>query len=473
MRPLRLATIALFLAAVTNCAVYSQQPGYGSPPGAPPQYGGDPHQGQDPRYYDQGRGYDDWRSPRNEVGFFYDELSPYGDWVFTRDYGWAWFPRDVRPYWRPYTEGRWVDSDYGWTWVSYEPFGWATYHYGRWAWDPRFGWLWVPGTIWGPAWVSWQHGGGYVGWAPLPPAVGFEVGFGIRLGGFDLSIGIRPDAYSFVPERSFLQTHLSGYMVPTARNVTIIHNTTNITNYTYIDNRVVNRGVDVRRIEQVTGKRLQQYRVSRATAQTRSEVAGTEVRIYRPEKQKLDSVRVGPHANAGHAAEPGRGSGSTDQRPVANHRDAPPIEVAPRVDRVPRPSPQELDQRERRQQQELQKFQADEKRKVEKLQQQELVKARAQADRKQVEQRQQAEREALQQEQRNAAQQLQARLKAQREAALAKPPGKPAPQGDQKPAQKQQGKKNDKGQQQNDKGQQQQKDQKPGQDSKPDAPPPA
>ena len=31
--------------------------------------------------------------------------------------------------------------------------------------------------------------------------------------------GIRPDAYHFVPERSFLEPRLSGYYVPTARNV--------------------------------------------------------------------------------------------------------------------------------------------------------------------------------------------------------------------------------------------------------------
>jgi hypothetical protein len=31
------------------------------------------------------------------------------------------------------------------------------------------GWGWVPGTMWGPAWVSWRSGGGYAGWAPLPP----------------------------------------------------------------------------------------------------------------------------------------------------------------------------------------------------------------------------------------------------------------------------------------------------------------
>jgi uncharacterized protein YraI len=35
---------------------------------------------------------------------------------------------------RPYTVGRWVFTDrYGWMWASSEPFGWATYHYGRWG----------------------------------------------------------------------------------------------------------------------------------------------------------------------------------------------------------------------------------------------------------------------------------------------------------------------------------------------------
>ena len=52
----------------------------------------------------------------------------------------------------------------------------------------------------------------------------------------------------------------------------MIHNTTNITNYTYIDNRVVNRGVDVRRIEQATGRRVQPLHVADSKAKTRSEV---------------------------------------------------------------------------------------------------------------------------------------------------------------------------------------------------------
>ncbi len=57
----------------------------------------------------------------------------------------------------------------GWTWVTDEPWGWATYHYGRWAMLDGVGWIWLPGRVWGPAWVAWRWGGGYAGWCPLGP----------------------------------------------------------------------------------------------------------------------------------------------------------------------------------------------------------------------------------------------------------------------------------------------------------------
>jgi Family of unknown function (DUF6600) len=451
MKWIQMTTIAILLGAFTPaCTISGQSPRYGPPQGPPPGYGDDRGQGDDRGYDDRGyddRGYDDNRgydgdrgydrgydeyAPRADVGFFYDELSPYGDWVRTRDLGWAWFPRDVHPYWRPYSDGRWVVTEYGWTWVSYEPFGWATYHYGRWAWDPRFGWLWTPGTVWGPAWVSWQYGGGYVGWAPLPPAVGFEIGFGIRLGGFDLNVGIRPNSYSFVAERSFLEPRLSGYVVPSARNVTIIHNTTNITNYTYVDNRVVNRGVDVRRIEQATGQRMQQRHVAAARTRTHSEVARSEVLIYRPERQQLDSVRVGPRADAGQRPEAPR-PGRVQDKPAPPGRSVPDFAVAPRAKPSPQPDTRQVATQERRAQQELERYQAEEQRKLGKLHQQELAQARAQADRSQVRQQQQAEVEAMRKGQQNAAQQLAARQQAQRQAVVAKPSGR-APSPGAKPA---------------------------------------
>ncbi len=109
-------------------------------------------------------------SPSPEA--FRTGLSPYGDWVESPRYGRVWRPR-VSTGWRPYHYGRWEWTDSGWFWVSDEPWGWATYHYGRWAFEPAFGWIWVPGYVWGPAWVSWRFGAGVIGWAPLFP--GFSI----------------------------------------------------------------------------------------------------------------------------------------------------------------------------------------------------------------------------------------------------------------------------------------------------------
>lgn len=49
---------------------------------------------------------------------FYDELSPYGQWIDDPQYGYIWAPnvdRGFRPY---YTNGYWVMTEYGNTWVS-------------------------------------------------------------------------------------------------------------------------------------------------------------------------------------------------------------------------------------------------------------------------------------------------------------------------------------------------------------------
>ncbi len=122
------------------------------------------------------------RAGQAEVGidFFYDQLAPYGEWVNVAPYGWVWCPYDVEAGWRPYWDGDWVYSDFGWTFVSPVEWGWAVYHYGRWGFRDDFGWFWVPGSIWGPSWVSWRHGDGIIGWAPLPPDVGWS--FEIRTG---------------------------------------------------------------------------------------------------------------------------------------------------------------------------------------------------------------------------------------------------------------------------------------------------
>jgi len=39
---------------------------------------------------------------RVDIGFFYDDLAPYGSWVERPSYGWVWSPRITRVGWRPY-----------------------------------------------------------------------------------------------------------------------------------------------------------------------------------------------------------------------------------------------------------------------------------------------------------------------------------------------------------------------------------
>ncbi|HYL06808.1 MAG TPA: DUF6600 domain-containing protein, partial [Thermoanaerobaculia bacterium] len=217
--------------------------------------------------------------------YFYNQLSPYGHWVESRYHGWVWLPYGVRAGWRPYALGHWVMTDYGWTWVSDEPFGWATYHYGRWAYDPDYGWEWIPGYEWGPAWVAWRNGGGYIGWAPLPPEVRFRVGIGLDFGGVDLNVVLGPTHFCFVEERSFLRANVFSYVEPPARNVTIIHNTTNITNYTVVNNRVVNQGIPVQHVEQVTGQRVQRLQVATVKsgpAPRSAQVRGNQLTVFQP-----------------------------------------------------------------------------------------------------------------------------------------------------------------------------------------------
>jgi len=182
---------------------------------------------------------------------FRADLAPYGHWFQYGSYGWVWRPTHVHRGWRPYRDGHWIYTDVGWTWVADEPWGWAPYHYGRWFYEPAYGWAWVPGDEWAPAWVTWRHGDGFVGWAPLPPWARWSSG-----GGLDVEVYVQPAAYSFVEERYLVAPHIGSYIVPAERNVTIINQTRNVTNYQLANNRIVNRSLDVGEVERVVGHRI-------------------------------------------------------------------------------------------------------------------------------------------------------------------------------------------------------------------------
>ncbi len=197
----------------------------------------------------------------DEVNFdyFYAALQDQGDWFGTDTYGYVFQPRAAAkdPNWRPYADGYWSFTDEGWTWISYEDFGWATYHYGRWTKLASIGWVWVPGYEWAPAWVSWRTSSSYadesadadqpvdpeadvIGWAPLPPNAVLYPGPGL-VGGLDYVYDIPPENYCFVPTPYFCAPALIVVIFVPARNYYCFGWTVNVTHCHFRDHHGVPR----------------------------------------------------------------------------------------------------------------------------------------------------------------------------------------------------------------------------------------
>ena len=127
----------------------------------------------DPYYFDPYRRNVSYQYVNSNIPGLYD-LDYYGDWRNLDGYGYAWSPR-VDSGWMPYQTGYWyTDYPHGPTWVSSEPWGYAPYHYGRWAFVGDR-WYWVPDRtnvdpVYSPALVAFvPFDQNQIGWVPLGP----------------------------------------------------------------------------------------------------------------------------------------------------------------------------------------------------------------------------------------------------------------------------------------------------------------
>jgi hypothetical protein len=190
---------------------------------------------------------------RPEYRLFYDALQDYGDWVLIEPVGFVFHPRVDFASFRPYQDGFWAPSDpYGWVWISAEPFGWATYHYGYWFYDRFQGWVWTPGMDWGPAWVTWEVAGNYAGWAALPPA-GRSVG--------DVPGG----AYVFAPLNKLGATDLHDQMVRAdGLGAPVVQSARPVENVIEKDGVRFNAGPSFAMVERARGAPLQRVKVEEA-----------------------------------------------------------------------------------------------------------------------------------------------------------------------------------------------------------------
>jgi len=238
------------------------------------------------------------------VNFFYDNLNG-GSWYEVADYGYVWQPdAATNADWRPYTDGYWTYTDVGWTWVSYEDFGWATYHYGRWIRLEDYGWCWVPGYEWGPAWVSWRSGGNYVGWAPLPPEGRGEIVYESRpiTGHVDVEFGIGPAYYNFIDMRFIGEPVLRGHFYDYNQNVVYINNTVNVTNITYNNSVVYNYGPDYAVLSKYSTRPIPRLKLERTSvdplqavkAGNVTKVQGDKLVLAAPMKLQKGNPQIAP-----------------------------------------------------------------------------------------------------------------------------------------------------------------------------------
>ncbi len=258
---------------------------------------------------------------------FYDELAPHGDWVQVSakdlgidlkkeesagessilndligikdayaddvDFGmfFVWRPSPELavsvsvgepPVYVPYTRGQWIYTDDGWYFRAPTPYEEITCHYGRWAYSPAVGWVWVPGRVWAPAWVEWRDDDDYIGWAPLPPC-SYIVDDGVP------PVFIDDDRYIFVDRDRFVDPDIYTHCYPYRYYHEKIHikEMRRFDGVIVKDRRVFERGPEIDRIEKITGRKIEPVKINRVDNIRNVKYAGGELNSYSPHFTKV------------------------------------------------------------------------------------------------------------------------------------------------------------------------------------------
>jgi uncharacterized protein DUF6600 len=241
--------------------------------------------------------FDQQREQRRERSYAYRYVSPdmigaadlddYGDWQQANQdnqgYGAVWYPRGVPSGWTPYSNGHWAwVAPWGWTWVEAEPWGFAPFHYGRWA---NFGgrWGWVPGP---PA----SAFGGQIRPIYSPALVAFVGGGG---GGLSVAIGAIAAWFPLGPREVYQPWYHASPAYCNRVNVTNIYNT----NVTEIHNTYINRTVNVYNTTNVTNVTYVNRSVATVVVPQRAFASGQSI-------AKVQRVQITPQVRSQLAAAP-------------------------------------------------------------------------------------------------------------------------------------------------------------------------
>lgn len=217
---------------------------------------------------------------------FYDDLSPYGQWIDDPSYGYVWSPNagaDFRPY---YTSGHWMMTDYGNMWASDYSWGWAPFHYGRWTYNSFYGWLWIPDNEWGPSWVSWRYSNDYYGWAPMGPGISISMSYG--------NYYPPENWWVFIPPMYIHHSNWHHHHHNEHGNHTIIQQTNFINNTYSNNNHSYVTGPRSEQIQHFTHQPPKVYQVRDNPRQGKSIIQNNQVNVYRPNINS-DNKSQGPN----------------------------------------------------------------------------------------------------------------------------------------------------------------------------------
>jgi hypothetical protein len=261
--------------------------------------------------------FDQQREQRRERSYAYHYVSPdmigaadlddYGDWQQqdNQGYGAVWYPRGVPGGWTPYSNGHWAwVAPWGWTWVEAEPWGFAPFHYGRWA---NFGgrWGWVPGPppsafggeirpIYSPALVAFVGGGGggisisigaFAAWFPLGPREVYQPWYHAS-----------PAYCNRVNVTNIYNTNVTEIHNTYINRTVNVYNTTNVTNVTYVNRTVATVVVPQRAF--ASGQSIAQVQRVQLTPQARAQLTTAPILPHPLVTPAAAIVAVKPPARA-------------------------------------------------------------------------------------------------------------------------------------------------------------------------------
>jgi len=213
----------------------------------------------------------------------YADLDAAGSWAPTPDYGPVWYPTGLAVGWRPYSTGHWAYVvPWGYTWIDDAPWGYAPFHYGRWA---VIGgrWGWAPGPpavvpVYSPALVAFVGG----------PGISIGIGFGGGVAAwFPLGIGEPFTPWYHASPAYARQVNVTNV------NITNIHNTTIINNYnTYITNTRTVNNINQLNTNVTYANRAQVTAVPAAAMSSGGSVTRAAVKLTPQQQQTLASAPV-------------------------------------------------------------------------------------------------------------------------------------------------------------------------------------